>query len=301
MDGELILKSGSFAYSVDPEPVRWPAGADTPSVCGLAERDGILYVSNRSALWPVMVFDAKGNFLRGFGRELHFGRTHGLQLDDDGSVFVCDDGRHVIYHLDANGETRSVLGTLDHPSENGYDPTVPWPHDLYTVTCAGAPFNRPTGITRARDGRLFVADGYGNAAVHRFSPDERHERTWGGPGREPGKLRLPHAIREDAKGRIWVCDRENFRIQIYDADGNFVHGFERLARPSDCWCDGTYMYVIESFGRLSVYDMNLELAARIGYADSMLEGAHSIAGDANGNLYVGYINGAHKLIRLNRV
>ena len=301
MNGELILRCGDFSYSVEPHPVQWPAGASEPSVCGLAERDGALYVASRNPLWPVMVFGAGGGFLRGFGRELQFGRTHGLQLEEDGSVFVCDDGRHVIHHLDAEGTLLSTLGTLDQPSDNGYDPSVPWPHDLYTVRRAGEPFNRPTGITRAADGRLYIADGYGNAAVHRFSPEGKHEKTWGGPGSEPGKLRLPHAIREDGRGRIWVCDRENFRVQIYGADGSFIHGIERMDRPSDCWFDGAYMYVIEAFGFLSVYDMDFGLAARIGYAHSMLENAHSITGDRHGNLYVGYINGARTLIRLKRI
>ena len=98
-----------------------------------------------------------------------------------------------------------------------------------------------------------------------------------------------------------MCDRENFRVQIYDTNGNFIHGIERMDRPSDCWFDGTHMYVIEGFGFLSVYDMDFNLAARMGYAHSMLEDAHSITGDRYGNLYVGYIHGARTLIRLKRM
>lgn len=301
MNGELILKSNGFAYSVDPQPVRWPHGVGMPQVCGIAVKNDLLYVANRSALYPVAVFDERGSFLRGFGRELQFTRAHGLWLDEDGSVFICDDGRHVIYHLSAEQEIISTLGTLDKPSDNGYDATVPWPHDLYTIARAGEPFNRPTDIIRAADGRLYVADGYGNAAVHRFSRDGKHELTWGGPGCEPGRFRLPHTLCEDGRGRIWVCDRENYRVQIFDGDGAFVHSIERMDQPSECWCDGQYMYILEGFGYLSVYDFDFCRVARMGYAQSLLAGAHSIAGDAKGNLYVGFIDGPYTLIRLNRI
>lgn len=301
MDGQLILSCSSFAYSVDPEPVSWPKGEAMPPICGIAVKGGKLYLANRSLLYPVAVFSEDGQFISGFGRECCFVRSHGLWVDDDGSLFVCDDGRHVIYHFSAEQEIISTLGTLDKPSDNGYDPTVPWPHDLYTITRAGEPFNRPTDIIRAADGRLYVADGYGNTAVHRFSGDEKHELTWGGPGKENGQFRLPHTLCEDGKHRIWVCDRENHRIQIFTTDGEFIHGIERMDMPSECWCDGKYMYVIEGFGFLSIYDFDYRRVARMGYPQSLLSGAHSIAGDEHGNLYVGFINGPYKLIRLNRL
>ena len=105
MDGQLILSCGSFAYSVDPEPVSWPKGEAMPQICGIAVKGGKLYLANRSALYPVAVFGEDGRFISGFGRECCFVRSHGLWVDDDGSLFVCDDGRHVIYHFSAEQET----------------------------------------------------------------------------------------------------------------------------------------------------------------------------------------------------
>lgn len=297
----MILSSGGFSYSIDPQPLSWPAGEAMPAICGIAVKNGKLYLANRSALYPVAVFSEDGQFLKGFGRECCFVRSHGLWVDEDESLFVCDDGRHVIYHFSAEQEIISTLGTLDKPSDNGYDPTVPWPHDLYTIERAGEPFNRPTDIMRASDGRLFVADGYGNTAVHRFSADEKHELTWGGPGRENGKFRLPHTLCEDGRHHIWVCDRENHRVQIFTMDGEFLHSIERMDMPSECWCDGEYMYIIEGFGFLSIYDFDYHRVARIGYPQSVLTGAHSIAGDEHGNLYVGFISGPVKLMKLNRL
>lgn len=301
MENELILKCGSFAYHVQPTPVQWPDGVSNPRISGLAWLNGKLYAANRSVPYPVIVFDKAGRFEKGFGASLAFGRTHGIFVEKDGSVLICDDVRHVIYHINGDGSLKDMMGTQDIPCNNGYDGTVPWPHDLYTVQRMGEPFNRPTDIIRAANGRLFVTDGYGNAAVHRFSPEGILEKTWGGPGREAGKLRLPHSLCEDALGRIWVCDRENFRTQVYDHEGNFVHTFERQGMPSDCWCDGTNMYILEMHGYLSVYDMDFRMIGRMGYEHSLLEGSHSLTGDGYGNLFVGFISGAYSLVRLERI
>ena len=90
-------------------------------------------------------------------------------------------------------------------------------------------------------------------------------------------------------------------MQVFDGNGNFLKSIERLSQPSECWCDGRHMYLIEGFGYLSVYDFEFRCVARMGHANSLLSGAHSITGDENGNLYVGFISGPVTLMRLNRI
>lgn len=297
---QVIFRDGPWQYALQPDAVQWPAGVAQPQVCGLGWRGGQLYAANRSVQYPVAVFGPEGTFLRGFGANLGFGRSHGLFVEADGSLWLCDDAHHVVYHLDAGGGLIETMGIYGVCCDNGYDGTVPWPHDLYTTKRAGEPFNRPTGMIRHSNGSLYSADGYGNVAVHRFDAAGTWRQTWGGPGREPGHFRLPHALCEDAQGRIWVCDRENFRTQVFDAQGGFLHSFERQDQPSDCWCDGRYVYLIEGFGFLSIFD-DLTCVARLGYTNSPLFGGHSLCGDDQGNLYVGHIMGPYTLQKLVRL
>lgn len=300
MNSEVVYRSGDFAFRFDPDFGKWPRALGEPQVSGVFVHAGELYVANRSPQYPIAVFDLNGNFLRGFGAELDFVRSHGLYVTRAGKLWVCDDRSHVIYRMDLSGNVDLTLGVRGRHSDNGYDPTVPWPHDLYTITRCGEPFNQPTRLVEAPSGDLYVSDGYANTAIHRFSPDGRLLKSWGGPGHTDTTFRLPHSLWADALGRVWVCDRENFRVSVFTGEGAFVRSFEKLLWPSEPWSDGEFVYIAESYGRISIYNLALEAVARVGYEGSPLS-AHSLCGDENGNLYAGHIHGRRTLTKLTRL
>jgi DNA-binding beta-propeller fold protein YncE len=131
-----------------------------------------------------------------------------------------------------------VIGTKDKPSDTGYREVPNLFERISSITKGGEPFNRPTGVALSSTGAIYVADGYANARVHKFSSDGRLLFSWGEPGPGPGQFRLPHSIFIDKRDRIWVADRENSRIQIFDDKGNFLTQWtDHLIRPTDVFID----------------------------------------------------------------
>ncbi|MDO5424898.1 MAG: hypothetical protein Q4F41_14345 [Eubacteriales bacterium] len=297
----VLFCSGEFIFELQRDWAKWPADMENRAVSGIAEHpDGCLYVSTRSVKYPICVFDRDGTCIRTFGAELNFARTHGLTVDLEGNLWICDDPNCVVYHLDAQGKVLGMLGEKGVASDSGYDPSVRWPHDLYTNKQAAAPFNRPTRMVQAPWGDLYCTDGYGNTAVHRFTAEGTLLRTWGGPGREPGKFRLPHSIAIDSKERLWICDRENFLVQIYDKEGTYLTRIEDVGYPSEVCGFGAQMYLCDGDGCVRILDLDGRQIGEIGYP-GCFGNIHSIGADRDGNLYLGRIdNGEDSLFQLKR-
>jgi peptidylamidoglycolate lyase len=129
---------------------------------------------------------------------------HGLSVDSGNNIWLTDVGTHQVYEFSHDGELMLTLG------ERG-------------VAGDGAnQFDRPTDVAFGRDGDVYVSDGYRNTRVARFTADGTYIEEWGTPGSGPGEFNLPHGISIDASGRVYVADRENARVQIFDADGVFI-------------------------------------------------------------------------------
>ncbi|MBM3924604.1 MAG: hypothetical protein FJ320_01240 [SAR202 cluster bacterium] len=149
---------------------------------------------------PVIVFDRHGNFLRSFGQDIIHGR-HGISISPDDSVYLSDVRDHVIRKFSPEGKLLFTLG--------GESPRF-----------SGRPFNRPAHMAVSPvSGDLFVADGYGNARVHRYSPEGKLLYSWGEAGTEKGQFVVPHNVVIDKDEFIYIADRENHRMQVFDAKG----------------------------------------------------------------------------------
>jgi DNA-binding beta-propeller fold protein YncE len=253
-----------------------------------------LYIFNRSK-HPMMVFDSEGNFLTSWGQE-HFDRPHGSCIGPDGSIYCTDDRNHTVTKFDCDGNILMVLGTKDKPSDTGYREVPNLFERISSITKGGEPFNRPTGVALSSTGAIYVADGYANARVHKFSSDGRLLFSWGEPGPGPGQFRLPHSIFIDKRDRIWVADRENSRIQIFDDKGNFLTRWtDHLIRPTDVFIDeDETVYVSELCKRVSIFSIDGRLIARWGNenhetADPLFVAPHAIAVDSKGDLYIGEV------------
>ena len=227
---------------------------------------------------------------------------------DLGTLFCTDDGNHTVRQFTPEGKLLMTLGTLDTPSDTGYDGK-----DSINIPRPAGPFNRPTNVAVGLKGRLYISDGYGNCRVHVFSPTGELLRSWGVSGKGPGQFHLPHGIATSADGRVFVCDRENDRIQIFDPDGEYLAEWTDTQRPTHIVFDRQgRAYVSELWwhkgqtsqrhgpitvprhGRTSVFDKDGKLLARWGTPDAVAPGSfvapHGLAVDSKGDVYVGEVS-----------
>lgn len=272
---------------------------DVADVCVDAEDRVYLYTRFDS---EVLVYDRNGRYLRSWGRGI-FANSHGITAGPDGSIYCADNRDHTVRKFDPRGELVLTLGAPGVASDTGYDG-----RNLQTVRCGAGPFNCCTKLAVAPNGDLYVADGYGNARVHQFSPRGELLRSWGEPGTGPGQFHLPHGIWVAADGRVLVADRENDRIQFFSPDGEYLGEWTDVRRPCSIQIDaqGT-IYVVElsaranrrsyvhgidpqeRSGRVSIFGPDGDLRARWGKkgtAAGEFIAPHGLAVDSRGDLYV---------------
>lgn len=210
-------RSGADVYAYEPLP-EWgqvPAGMELGEVAAVAvDHDDNVYAFNRGP-HPMVVFDRDGRFVGSWGEGV-FERPHGLQLSSRGGLFCTDEGTHVVRHCTLQGK---ITMTLGHPGVAS---------DFHS----GEPFNRCTHTAESPEGDIYVSDGYGNARVHKYTGDGTYLFSWGRAGTGPGEFNLPHNIACDQDGLVYVADRENHRIQVFDPEGGFQEEWHDLHRPS---------------------------------------------------------------------
>ena len=219
--------SDSISYSVVEGWEQIPRGYVHRDVAGVAvDGEDRVYLICRGD-HPVIVYDRNGKFLRSWGEGEFTYRTHGITVGPNGTIFCTDDGNHTVRQFTPEGKLLMTMGVLNTPSDTGYDGK-----GLETIRRGAGPFNRPTNLAIGLNGDLYVSDGYGNARVHQFSPKGELKRSWGRPGRGPGEFHLPHGIAVSADGRVFVCDRERDRIQIFSPDGEYLTEWTDTQRPT---------------------------------------------------------------------
>lgn len=293
----MTYGSGKYSYELLKGWAKYPEEWALLDVCGLAiDTQDRVYVLNRST-HPVIVFDREGNRLTTWGEGL-FRRAHGAGIGPDGAIYCTDDELHVVYKFSPEGELLQTLGNKGRPSDTGYDPEwFDFFWSLTTITRGGAPFNRPTGVAISTTGEIYVSDGYGNARVHKFSPYGTLLLSWGEPGFAPGQFRLPHSVCLDNQENVWIPDRENNRIQIFNPQGKLVDEWTDLIRPTDVCIDreGT-VYITELGLRVSIFTGEGKLLTRFGNKDgkdketALFLAPHTIRVDSKGDLYIGEVS-----------
>lgn len=302
----VLTMDARYTFTHDPSFPVLPEGlvlGETPGV-GIDADDQVIIV-NRAAV-PIQVYSTSGEFIAAWPYD-DFTRVHSLTIVPDGHMFVSDDLRHVVREFDAGGNHVRTFGTPGVPADTGRD--IP---PLGVVKHEGPPFNQPTDAAIGLDGTLYMTDGYGNARVHRFSRDGELLQSWGRPGSGPGEFNLPHGVRVDNEGRVLVADRENNRIQAFSPDGEYLFSYDDLYRPCGILVDESGAIFVaelgESHGRISILDADGTLLSRwMIEGDVPKAGAHSVALDSEGNLYVGLVYfgeppppGSHPLLKFLR-
>jgi streptogramin lyase len=206
----------STCYEVDPAWPERPKGAEWGAVSGIAvDRKDQVWLFTR-ANPPVQVYDARGRFVRAWGENI-IQTAHGIEIDREGMVWVTDIANHVVMKFTPEGKLLEMLGTF---GRHGNDATH---------------FNEPTDVAITRTGDVYVSDGYGNSRVAHFDASGKFVRAWGKLGTRPGEFSLPHAIAVDSKGRVYVADRNNVRVQVFDSKGKLLDVWDNLLVPWGIW------------------------------------------------------------------
>lgn len=290
----VILGSGDFTYRVVDDWAKPPPGfkfGDVAAV-GIDSKDRV-YVFNRSER-PMLVFDRDGNFLKSWGEGV-FKHAHGVSMGPDDTIYCTDDFDHTVRKCTLDGKVLMTIGLPDKPSP----------------FMSGKPFNRCTHTALAPNGDIYVTDGYSNACVHKYSLDGKHLLSWGKSGVGPGEFNLPHNITCDADGIVYVGDRENSRIQVFDGDGKFIREWRGLHRPNGLFmppgrCPICYVGEIGPYyefnrgapnlgPRISILDNDGKVLARLGNDPTAgnepgkFTSPHGIAVDRHGDIYLGQV------------
>lgn len=182
------------------------------AVSGVAVgRDGLLYVIQRGPnADPILVFDQHGKLLRSWGKG-DFILPHSLRIDQHGDIWALDAGSSRIIKYSTSG--RKLLTINVEP-----------------VPDTGSPFQGVTDVAFAPDGSVLITDGYGNSRVLQYTAEGTRLKEWGSPGAGPGQFHLPHAIQVSTAEVIYVADRENGRIELFDLTGRYLRSFADVGR-----------------------------------------------------------------------
>jgi DNA-binding beta-propeller fold protein YncE len=287
---EPIVGSGKYTYRVNEEWQRPPAGLDVRACAVSVDSQDRVYCFNRNAEHPVVIFDRDGNFLSSWGAGL-FTFPHAIRIVRENGqdvVWLCDEHHQTFQKFTTDGKLLQTIGEKGARSDTGV------PEDDFSsaawkkVTHGGGPFNLPTDIAFAPDGSMFMTDGYGNARVHKFSPDAKHQFSWGEPGTAPGQFNLPHGVWIDRRGRVLVADRENDRVQVFDQNGKLLSVWStELIGPAFFYVDDdNIVYIPEhNGGRISILTLDGERLARWGDGP-VHRSCHGIWVDSHSDLYV---------------
>jgi sugar lactone lactonase YvrE len=241
---------------------------------------GHIFVIHRGPL-PLMEFDADGNFIRGFGDGM-FTRPHGLRIDADDNIWATDVADNMVYKFAPSGRLTMVLGVKGQTGE-----WHPYKHLRL--------FHEPNEAVVGPTGDIYVLQGHGkaNSLVLKFDRDGNFIKTWGGTGKGKGEFDLPHSLVFDAEGLLYIADRNNARIQVFDADGTYIRESAHPGTPCGlCMsADGHIFLAHGHTGEIMKLDLAGNVVGRMagsgqGKALGRYGEAHYIAESPRGELFV---------------
>lgn len=275
------LKSGPpMNYTVVQDWAQLPAGWNFGECSGVdVDKNDNVWVFNRGA-HPVIQFDKSGKMLRAW-TEAPVTTAHGIRVDADGNIWLIDVAAHRVMKFTPAGRLLMMLGQVGGGAGPNND------------TKDG--FNRPTNVAFAPNGDFFVSDGYVNSRLVRYNKNGDYQAHWGKKGAADGEFNLVHDVALDSEGRLYVADRTNARVQIFDQNGKFLGKWSDVGAPWGLYyvkrdnaiymCDG----VNDRISKLNLDGQVLGVLSSHGKAPGKLDYPHSIAVDSSGAIYVAEI------------
>jgi DNA-binding beta-propeller fold protein YncE len=249
--------STAIAFDADPRPVKLPPDTHLGEVAGVAVNSkGHIFVYHRGGLrTQLLEFNADGSFLRYIGNDLYgFSFAHVVKIDKEDNIWCVDEGSNMVIKFDPSGEVLLLLGRKPEsveapgPGEPQRTPRQEW-------------FNRPTDVGWDSAGNIYVSDGYGNSRVAKFDKNGNFIKAWGQRGSAPGQFHIPHSLVVDDSGKVYVGDRENKRIQVFDGQGTFLTQFTNVGAPwAICITPGPnqVLYSADSDATGRIYKLDLQ-------------------------------------------
>ncbi len=286
----ITVGTGDYRYELVPSwpnmPRFWSFGRASDGAVN--SRDEIHIFSRGKH--PLTIWDVDGNFISSWGEGDFSTEAHGIYIAPNDNVWLVDRDYHIATEHKPDGTLLRTLGNKLAPSPS----------------FVGNPFNMHSGLAIAPNGDLFVSDGYGGHRVHRFSPEGELELSWGKQGTGPGEFALLHNIWVDADSRVFICDRENDRIQIFDREGNYLEEWIDLHKPGDIWVSDGVVHVVEQGEEcgVSLWNLQGDLIARWRGNDGqsgMLTAPHGLCVDSQGSIYVTEIGEAQRVTKFQRL
>jgi len=234
-----IFISGAFAqqssvpviqYRSIPDFLKLPPDLYLGEVAGVAVNSkGHLFVFSRgnttgpayaAAAAQLLEFATDGKFLREIGHNLYaWSFAHSVKIDKDDNIWVADKGSDMVIKFNPDGRVAMVFGRKQEASDEG---TGPLKHPKPPLLPVDGMFRQVTDMAWDAAGNTYISDGYINSRVAKVDKDGNWLKSWGEPGDQPGQFNTPHSIAVDAQGKIYVADRGNRRIQVFDSDGKFL-------------------------------------------------------------------------------
>ena len=253
--GVLNPSVKEIPYDLVPNFLKLPPNVYMGEGIGVArDSKGHVYTYTRSGATRLYEFDEKGNFIREISPGNYgFEMAHGVRVDAADNIWIVDEGTNMVVKFNPEGRTTMVIGHRP-------DPFVGLPTAATFYSNANPPktyeFDRPTDVAFDPNGNFFVADGYGNSRVAKYDKNGRFVKTTGSRGNGAGQLNTPHSIQADAKGNVYVADRGNNRIQVYDTNLAFKKTITGIGAPWTLQVTNKYVYSGDGTGKLYQLDRN---------------------------------------------
>jgi sugar lactone lactonase YvrE len=220
-------------YESVPDFLQLPADLYLGEVTGVAVNSkGHVFVLSRgnttgpaygAAAAQLLEFDADGRFIREIGHNLYaWSFAHSVKVDPQDNIWVTDKGSDMVIKFNPQGRVVMVFGRKQEASDEG---TGPLKHVMPPLPPVDGMFRQVTDVAWDAGGNTYISDGYINSRVAKVDKDGNWLMSWGDPGSGPGQFHVPHSIAVDASGRVYVADRGNRRIQVFDGDGKFLRQF----------------------------------------------------------------------------
>jgi DNA-binding beta-propeller fold protein YncE len=272
----------TLPYRVDENWPQLPAGYNFGECSGVdVDPQGNVWVFNRGR-WPMMEFSRGGQLLQAWTKDtLAVLSSHGVRVGPDGNLWCTDVAGNCIVKVSPRGRILMILGIRQGLAGNNESQDG---------------FNQPTNVAFRANGDLYITDGYINSRVVEYTPDGYYVRQWGRHGKGDGEFNLVHDAVVDRAGLVYVADRSNERVQIFDADGKFIGKWTGLGAPwglayaaqenAIYMCDGKY----DRISKIGLDGKLLGILSAFGKAPGKLDYVHDIAYDpADGSLYTAEI------------
>lgn len=232
-------------YESVPNLLKFPANLYLGEGIGVATNSkGHIFAYTRSQRTRLFEFDQRGNYIREIGEGLYgFVFAHAVRVDSQDNIWAVDEGSNMVIKFNPEGRVLMTLGRRPEPADALAAPLPQGP----AANPGKYIFDRPTDVGWDQAGNIFVSDGYGNSRVVKYDKNGRFIASVGSKGSAQGQLNLPHSLAVDAKGNVYVGDRSNRRIQVFDDDLTFKAIYDNVGAPwAVCVSPGPHQYLFSS-------------------------------------------------------